>query len=168
MVSMPENTVSCPICRASKESVKSVEQHISASTDLAHEGEHGPDYRDEIEAGSEPAESGSEPEPDEPDEQGGLPMPDGDGPVEVESPPVEEPGVEPEEPEEPEPVEADSEPVEEPGEEPGEEEAEGRMEPVEDAGSGGAAGWVLLGLVLLALRVFAEGGNDGEVGPAGV
>jgi hypothetical protein len=46
-----DESASCPLCGEEKGSAQSVEQHISASTDGDHEGEHGPDYREEIEAG---------------------------------------------------------------------------------------------------------------------
>jgi len=58
----------CPLCGDERPNAKSVEQHISGSSDSVHKGEHGPDYRDEIEAGSGP---GDDPGGDPGDDSGG-------------------------------------------------------------------------------------------------
>jgi hypothetical protein len=73
----------CPLCGEEKAGVKSVEQHISGSTDIAHKGAHGPDYRDEIEGGESPD---SDPDPDPVEEPAGEPEA-----VRVESPGDESP-----------------------------------------------------------------------------
>lgn len=53
-----DESASCPLCGEEKASAKSVEQHISASTDADHEGEHGPAYREEIEEGGAAGDDG--------------------------------------------------------------------------------------------------------------
>lgn len=53
-----DDPATCPLCGEEKANAKSVEQHISGSSDPVHKGEHGPDHREEIEAGTD---SGDDP-----------------------------------------------------------------------------------------------------------
>jgi len=51
-----DGPATCPLCGEEKANAKSVEQHISGSSDSVHKGEHGPDHRGEIEAGMDPGD----------------------------------------------------------------------------------------------------------------
>jgi hypothetical protein len=73
-----DDPATCPLCGDEKASAKSVEQHISGSSDSVHKGEHGPDHREEIEAGTDPDDGPG-------DDPGGDSGNDSDG-VNVESP----------------------------------------------------------------------------------
>jgi hypothetical protein len=87
-----DESASCPLCGEEKASAQSVEQHISASTDADHEGEHGPDHRDAIEGERTVGEVGGSPP-----RNGGVPSEDTATSGSGEQEPEEEPAPSPSE-----------------------------------------------------------------------
>jgi hypothetical protein len=68
-----DDPATCPLCGEEKANAKSVEQHISGSSDPVHKGEHGPDHREEIEAGMDPGDGpGDDPGGDSGNSSGGV------------------------------------------------------------------------------------------------
>jgi hypothetical protein len=89
-----DESASCPLCGEEKASAQSVEQHISASTDADHEGEHGPDYREEIEEGGAAGDDGSPSSGGVPSEGTATPTGEQEEPEEEPAPSPSEAGVE--------------------------------------------------------------------------
>jgi hypothetical protein len=147
-----DEPATCPLCGDERENTKSVEQHISACTDPAHKGEHGPDHRDAIEGGGAVVAT--------PPEGGGSPPPNG-GPHSEDRD-----GGDPEGEEIPMPFAEGWEDEVTPDED-ADDEGGGDVEADEDGGGGGVMGLVTLVVVmgLLSALVPASPSNTGPRHP---